>query len=523
MEEYVNIILGDQVLTSDKKLLCSYSFFKNRFEFDDTTDINLTSYDNHDLIKKLIMFINTNELDINEDNVQDMLVLADSLNITKAIDLCTEFIKERLDAINCLDIITYAAFYNLEDLKLAAINTTATNFTDVVKDDTFISLPFDIISSIFENDDLDTKSEDEAMDALCIWMKGDAERINMVKENISKLIRVDELLSKKYILNELGCENLPPSVPRKSSSGVLYAVGISPDDDTYSSKLEMYNRVENEWKIVSDIPFKAINCMIAAIGDIVYIMCGKQTYNFTTTNVYSYNTKTNIWKKEPSTVYPRSNAGLAVVNDYIYLIGGTSEPHSDTDTDSARFTDPDCGYYDYNNRYYNPTIERRSPEDGKWRVLKMKMPVAGICSATSIGDNIYIIINSYKGVIYRCDTKTLRWRKCIKLKSSYTANSAIIAYNGGIYCINGFKNIEYRDDTKSYNYIDKLTIHRYRYRYNYSLAVLGDELFVIGGVDIMTNATHDVDVYNHKTNRWISLKQNKLLSLECPFVTFVRK
>ncbi|SNB48754.1 CPXV013 protein [Cowpox virus] len=49
----------------------------------------------------------------------------------------------------------------------------------------------------------------------------------------------------------------------------------------------------------------------------------------------------------------------------IYLIGGTSEPHSDTDTDSARFTDPDCGYYDYNNRYYNPTIERRSPEDGK--------------------------------------------------------------------------------------------------------------------------------------------------------------
>ncbi|ADZ29984.1 kelch-like protein [Cowpox virus] len=155
----------------------------------------------------------------------------------------------------------------------------------------------------------------------------------------------------------------------------------------------------------------------------------------------------------------------------------------------------------------------------------MTMPVAGICSATSIGDNIYIIINSYKGVIYRCDTKTLRWRKCIKLKSSYTANSAIIAYNGGIYCINGFKNIEYRDDTKSYNYIDKLTIHRYRYRYryNYSLAVLGDELFVIGGVDIMTNATHDVDVYNHKTNRWISLKQNKLLSLECPFVTFVRK
>ncbi|UZC80602.1 V013; CPXV-BR_013 V013 [Cowpox virus] len=84
MEEYVNIILGDQVLTSDKKLLCTYSFFKNRFEFDDTTDINLTSYDNHDLIKKLIMFINTNELDINEDNVQDMLVLADSLNITKA-------------------------------------------------------------------------------------------------------------------------------------------------------------------------------------------------------------------------------------------------------------------------------------------------------------------------------------------------------------------------------------------------------------------------------------------------------
>ncbi|SNB53185.1 CPXV013 protein [Cowpox virus] len=109
MEEYVNIILGDQVLTSDKTLLCTYSFFKHRFEFDVNTDINLTSYDNHDLIKKLIMFINTNELDINEDNVQDMLVLADSLNITKAIDLCTEFIKERLDA-------KLSRYYNLRSI-----------------------------------------------------------------------------------------------------------------------------------------------------------------------------------------------------------------------------------------------------------------------------------------------------------------------------------------------------------------------------------------------------------------------
>ncbi|ADZ24016.1 kelch-like protein [Cowpox virus] len=57
MEEYVNIILGDQVLTSDKKLLCSYSFFKHRFEFDVNTDINLDHYNNHDLIKKQIMFV----------------------------------------------------------------------------------------------------------------------------------------------------------------------------------------------------------------------------------------------------------------------------------------------------------------------------------------------------------------------------------------------------------------------------------------------------------------------------------
>ncbi|QSV39585.1 ORF9 [Ectromelia virus WH] len=58
MEEYVNINLGDQVLTSDKTLLYTYSFFKIDLSlFDVNTDINLDYYNNHDLIKKQIMFV----------------------------------------------------------------------------------------------------------------------------------------------------------------------------------------------------------------------------------------------------------------------------------------------------------------------------------------------------------------------------------------------------------------------------------------------------------------------------------
>ncbi|AST09395.1 kelch-like protein [Murmansk poxvirus] len=567
--ECVNIILGDEIISSDKKLLYSCSsFFKNRFGFDDNTDIDLSSYNNHDLIKQLIIFVNTDKLDIDDKNVQDILVLADCLDIIKARELCTEFIKEKLDVKNCLDIMKYAKFYNFKDIETAATTIIVANFRDIIKDNDFMSLPFDIISSIFENDDLNTKSEDEVMDALCMWMKGDEERTKLVKENISKLIRVDELIYNKNVLKELGCENLPPSVPRKSS-GFLYSVGIQ-DNDSCISTLEKYDRVKDEWEIVSDIPYKIRDCMIAAVGDIVYIICGTKIY-YTTTDVYSYNTKTNVWKKEPSTVYPRKNAGVAVVKDHIYLISGDAERNNDLD--SPRFTDPDCGYYNiidegedeegedeegdeesYYGKYlkrYNPTMERRCPEDGKWKVVKTTLPVIGKCSATSIGDYIYIIVNEKyikhnEGIVFCFDTKTFNWTKTIKMNTPRMLTS-IIAYNEDIYCIGGYidKIVEYKeneDDEEPYcvecSSIDCHTIERYNpktekwyndvtdlhdVRNNSSLVVFGDELYVIGGDDKDCVATNNVDVYNHITNRWKMVKQNKLYKTEPASATFVRK
>lgn len=120
----------------------------------------------------LIKFAYTCVLEINEENAQNLLAASNFLQMLHAREACCQFLKERLDTINCLDVADFAEFQSCDDLLEAALTYCRRHFSEVSRGERFVQISYSRIKHFLSSNDLHLSDGEEAVfNALVRWAK----------------------------------------------------------------------------------------------------------------------------------------------------------------------------------------------------------------------------------------------------------------------------------------------------------------------------------------------------------------
>ena len=94
-------------------------------------------------------------VEITVENVQSLLETASMLNVDLAMDMCSQFLAERLDTLNCLDILNLAINTGCHNLKREAEKFAGKNFNKIVYSVEFPLSSLENVMSLISLDTLD--------------------------------------------------------------------------------------------------------------------------------------------------------------------------------------------------------------------------------------------------------------------------------------------------------------------------------------------------------------------------------
>lgn len=125
---------------------------------------------------ELVRFIYTNQIDINQQNVGDILALADKYCMDEVLDLCLKYLRDNFDP------EVFFTFYNsmalssgfqerLKEQLMSALRQRS-NLSCVTEDERWRELPVEIVEEILSLDELPISSETEVLTLISHWVSG---------------------------------------------------------------------------------------------------------------------------------------------------------------------------------------------------------------------------------------------------------------------------------------------------------------------------------------------------------------
>ncbi|CAH8617584.1 unnamed protein product [Heterobilharzia americana] len=148
---------------------------------------------------QLVNFIYTNEISVNEENVQILLPAANLFQLTAVRDVCCEFLQSQLHPSNCLGIQKFADLHNCQDLLDFSRRFTEQHFGELLKqDDEFLKLNSDQLIELISSDRL-AVSEDQVLEAVLRWIAHDPSKRQTAAQDVCSHVRF-ALLPRDYLV-----------------------------------------------------------------------------------------------------------------------------------------------------------------------------------------------------------------------------------------------------------------------------------------------------------------------------------
>ena len=136
-------------------------------------------------VEKLVEFLYTCKLNLNESNVESVLGVAALFQIHLVVQKCADFLETLIRIENCLGIQSLAMQYSLCNLESKARSFISWNFIEVSHESEFVLIPAEQLSTIVESDRLHVKMEEDVFEAVMRWYKHDREE--RIKHQVSCL------------------------------------------------------------------------------------------------------------------------------------------------------------------------------------------------------------------------------------------------------------------------------------------------------------------------------------------------
>lgn len=517
------ICIDDKELRAHKLVLAACSdYFRAMLAHN-----SLESYDNRvnlqDIsvvaMQAILDFCYECKIDLNIDNVQEILTAASILQINAVQNLCTNFIKERVDISNCLGIATLADRCNLPDLLETALKFCLDRFQAVVFEKEFLEVEESMLLKIISHDELNIDDEVQVFQAVLVWIQADKDNrlskletlMEQVRFALIEPIRLVSLTSDELIKNSTKCRDLidkaknylllkdypqiphlfnlesyPTVKPRNSlrRQQRLFAVGGWTDEFKSIASAEMYDPNIDKWIELEPMAQKRCGVGLTTLGDSIYAVGGHDGQNYLS-SIERYDVTKRTWYKDVADMtYVRTSVGVTSLDGQIYAIGGQI---------STGATDK---------------VERYDPKTNTWTgcaPLNRRRLGAGIAV---LNGYIYVMGGSELTSIYdsveRYDPVDDHWTYVASMTTA-RKHLGCTTCNGKIYAVGGRNKFGELDSAECFDPLTgewKEVTPMHMKRCGIGVVELGGLIYVVGGQneDARLNV---VEAYNPVTKEWV--------------------
>lgn len=135
------------------------------------------------ILRALVGFCYTNEIQINADNVFDIAAAASMFLFRPVEKLCEQFLMKQLNVPNCLGLWLLADRYAYSELQNEVNALFADHFQQLTLQEEFLKLSPDALATFLKLDHLYVWKESQVFEALVTWIDhNEVERVKHVSQ-----------------------------------------------------------------------------------------------------------------------------------------------------------------------------------------------------------------------------------------------------------------------------------------------------------------------------------------------------
>ena len=512
----VTIVAGNERIPANRLVLSCYStYLEGMFKFFERNPPieNLIELDDIEgnVLQSLVDFIYTGSISISEQNVKNLLSGAHYLKLTEVKQFCFEYLQSRITAINALDFLKIATFYENKELQKDTHQYISINLDKVLQTEDFKQLSNEELISCISKLNRNQAKESLIFQAMVAWTKHDKDTRKAHFLELFKMIHFhrvpsdyleEVILEEELVTTVTECHKLALSILCKllkeqnvnCNASKLLCVG-GKQGNAVLSKVSVVYELENKSLSVNypNLPKKTCcHCSLLLKG---YIYCiggdkKKDVFMRGTDSVWKLNSKlhTSGWKQVALMHTKRCAMGAAVYGDVIVVTGGVDE-----------------------NRKSLTSAEVYLPLSNAWNVISPLKQQRYALALVSCYGYLYAIggwdSGSSLSSVERLSDLNEEWINNEPMQTPRYSHAAVNC-DGIIYAIGGrsglafsttLKTVEkYDASTNEWKFVSDMNFKRCAL----AACVLRNKIYVVGGFDAVGKTVTKIECYDPMRDIW---------------------
>ncbi|XP_047226216.1 kelch-like protein 41a isoform X2 [Girardinichthys multiradiatus] len=490
--------VGDRSIPSHRLILaaCSPYFRELFFSVDgkevDRKEVVLENLDPN-VMEVIVNYLYSAEIDINDNNVQDILCIANCLQIPSVFTVCVNYLQKSLTIKSCLAIYKLGLMLNCARLAMAARDYIADRFETIAKDDDFLELAPPELFAIIGADALNVEKEEAVFEALMRWIRKDIEKRAKSLEEAFEYIRFC-LLPEKYFK-----ENVEKDELIKADPELLKKIKVI--KEAFAGKLPQNKKGSGEGEEGTVPGYLNNNRRFGMHAKDVIVMIND-------TAAVAYDSQENeCFLAAMSEQIPRNHVSLTSKKNNLYVLGGLFVDEEDKESPLQ------CYFYQ---------LDSLASE---WLALP-PMPSPRCLFAMGEFENLLFAVagkdlqsNESHDTVMCYDTEKMKWTETKKLPVKIHGH-CVVSENGLVYCLGGKT-----DDNKATNKMFAYNHKRSEWkevasmktpRSMFGAVIHKGKLTVAGGVN-EDGLTAACEAYDFGTNKFVITLRSRFRTLKLNF------
>ncbi|KAM6934340.1 kelch-like protein 41a [Xenentodon cancila] len=476
--------VGDRSIPCHRLILAACSpYFRELFFTEDGKEVDrkevLLENLDPNMMEVIVNYMYSAEIDINDNNVQDILALANRFQIPSVFTVCVNYLQKKLTMKSCLAIYRLGLMLNCPRLAMAARDYIADRFETIAKDADFLELAPPEFFAIIGADALNVEKEEVVFECLMRWIRKDKDKRAKSLEEAFDYIRF-RLLPEKYFKEKVEKDELIKANPELVKK--MKAV-----KDAFAGKLpEKTGESEAEGEDGKLAGYLNDNRRYGMYAKDMIVMISD-------TAAVAYEAQENeCFLAAMAEQIPRNHVSLATKTNNLYVLGGLFVDEEDKETPLQ------CYFYQ---------LDSLAAE---WIALP-PMPSPRCLFALGEFDNLLFAVagkdlqsNESHDTVMCYDTEKMKWSEAKKLPLKIHGH-CVVSANGLVYSIGGKT-----DDNKATNKMFAYNHKKSEWkevasmktpRSMFGAVIHKGRIIVAGGVN-EDGLTAACEAYDFGTNKW---------------------
>uniref|UniRef100_A0A8D3ACN1 BTB domain-containing protein n=1 Tax=Scophthalmus maximus TaxID=52904 RepID=A0A8D3ACN1_SCOMX len=472
-----------------------------------------------EIMQLIIDFAYTGSVNVTEGNIQDLMLVADMLNVMDLMQACSSILCEQLRPENCIGIWQFTKVCTSSELQEKAYRYIIDHFEAVASSNELLEFSVQELTEILSRDDLNVRMERIVFEAIVHWIDHKPEER---EEHITALLSTVRLAltSLAYIRSTVSTN---PLVSRNSECNKI-------TDDALKT---IWHKLRNSPRPGLSNPYARPRLPTA-----IMLVSGGWSGD-PTGEIEAYDPRSDVWTSLPTNLdHPRSYHGTVFLNGYFYCIGGfdrvqhfSNVSKLDVRTHTwyevapmhnrrcyVSVTELNGSIYamgGYDGQYRLSSAERYTPETNQWTRIARMHDQRSDANCATLHEKIYIC-GGFNGLeclqSAECyNPETNQWTM-IAAMMTRRSGIGVVAFKEQIYAIGGFDGNERQRSAEIYDPWTNLwraVSPMLSPRSNFGLQVIEDRIFAVGGFNGF-HTTNEVESYYPSTDSWAECRSMEI-------------